>query len=54
MRMNIPVVSGFATDPGETDLSAAASLSASGTTYEQFFSFDPFDLANTTILFEVP
>ena len=41
-------------DPGETDLSAAKRLLASGTTYEQFMgsgSGDSFDLENTTIIF---
>lgn len=43
-----------AADPGETDLSAASSLSAVGTTYELFTSVDPFDLALIILNFLVP
>jgi len=44
-----------ASDPGETDLSAAGTLSASGTTYELFTgSSDPFDLSGQTLLFVAP
>ena len=42
---------GGAADPGETDLSAGGSLSASGVTYEQFGSGDAFDLSGTTLTF---
>lgn len=41
---------GGAADPGETDLSAAGALSASGTTYEHFSSLDN-DLSGTTLDF---
>jgi hypothetical protein len=42
-----------APNPGETDLSAGASLSATGTTYEEFTgATDPFDLDGTTLTFE--
>jgi hypothetical protein len=44
---------GGARSPGETDLSASASLSAAGTTYETFTgAADPFDLGNRTLPFE--
>ena len=41
---------GGAANPGETDLSAAGALSATGTTYEQFGTAE-FDLSNVTLLF---
>lgn len=41
---------GGAANPGETDLSAAGALSATGTTYEQFGTAE-FDLSNLTLLF---
>ena len=40
---------GGAADPGETDLSANPSQSASGTTYEQFSFGDPTDLSGVTV-----
>lgn len=44
---------GGATNPGETDLSAGAPLSATGTTYETFTgTADAFDLSGTTLSFE--
>ncbi|MCG8433446.1 MAG: pre-peptidase C-terminal domain-containing protein [Gammaproteobacteria bacterium] len=43
---------GGAADPGGTDLSAAASLSVSGTTYEQFAIGNDFDLSNSGLTFE--
>ena len=45
-----------AANPGETDLSAAGSLSVVGTTYEQFLGFggDTFDLSGQTIVFSPP
>lgn len=45
---------GFAANPGETDLSAASSLSVVGTTYELFTFGDPFDLALSILNFLVP
>ncbi len=36
---------GGATDPGETDLSAVLSFSATDTTYERFTFADPNDLS---------
>jgi hypothetical protein len=45
---------GFAANPGETDLSAATSLSVVGTTYELFIFGDPFDLALSILNFLVP
>jgi hypothetical protein len=43
---------GGAADPGETDLSASAPLSATGTTYELFTgAADPLDLDGTTLPF---
>lgn len=45
-----------ATDPGETDLSAALSFSVVGTTYERFLGFggDTFDLSGQTLVFSPP
>lgn len=43
---------GGALDPGATDLSGAGLLNATGTTYEQFTFGSPFDLDNTTLVFE--
>jgi hypothetical protein len=44
---------GGATTPGETDLSAGAPLSATGTTYELFTgAADPVDLDDETLTFE--
>ena len=42
---------GGAANPGETDLSAAGSLSAQGTTFEQFVAGDAFDLAFLSLFF---
>ncbi len=51
----VGVTEGFgAANPGETDLSAATSLSVAGTTYERFTSGDPFDLALMILNFLVP
>lgn len=43
---------GGAANPGETDLSAATSLSVVGTTYELFTASDPFDLDERTLSFQ--
>ena len=40
---------GGAADPGETDLSSAGFIPASGTSYEQFGFGDENDLSNTTL-----
>jgi hypothetical protein len=45
---------GGAANPGETDLSAATSLSVVGTTYELFGFGDPFDLASMILSFLAP
>ena len=42
---------GGAANPGRTDLSAAGSLSATGTTYERFGPFRPADLSFLTLPF---
>ena len=42
---------GGSADPGETDLSAALSLSVNGTTYEQFGTGDAFDLSGAVLTF---
>ncbi|HSR53493.1 MAG TPA: hypothetical protein VLV83_21930 [Acidobacteriota bacterium] len=42
---------GGAADPGETDLSAAGSLSANGTAYELFTFFNVFDMASQSLFF---
>ncbi len=43
---------GGTADPGATDLSAAASLSAAGTTYQLFTTGNPFDLQGLTLDFQ--
>jgi len=45
---------GGAADPGSTDLSAATSLSAVGTTYEQFDFLNPNDLSFLLLVFSNP
>lgn len=51
----VGLTEGFgASDPGETDLSAASSLSAVGTIYELFTLVKPFDLALSILSFLIP